>query len=150
MLCTRTGSGEDVHLKLKDKVVFVAGASRGIGFGIAEAFLEEGARVAITGRSAESLDLAKEALLERFPDASLFSYSGDMTASADLVRALDACEASLGAIDIAIANVGGGEQPTGYRFDDAQWEAVITENLTGSVRLLRDMALRLRAREPQQ
>ena len=39
-----------MDLGLKDKVVFVAGASRGIGKGIAAVFLDEGARVAVTGR----------------------------------------------------------------------------------------------------
>ena len=138
-----------VDLLLQEKVVFVAGASRGIGFGIAEAFLEEGARVTITGRDVDALQQAKEALLERFPNADLLAFSGDMTASEDIARALDATEAALGLIDVAVANVGGGEQAIGYRFDDAAWDAVITENLTGSVRLMRDMALRLRGRDPE-
>jgi 3-oxoacyl-[acyl-carrier protein] reductase len=137
-----------MDLMLQDKVVFVAGASRGIGFGIAEAFLEEGARVAITGRNADALQQAREALLERFPGAALLAFSGDMTVSAEITRALDAAEAALGPIDVTVANVGGGEQALGYRFDDAQWEAILTENLTGSVRLLREMALRLRERDP--
>jgi 3-oxoacyl-[acyl-carrier protein] reductase len=137
-----------VDLMLQDKVVFIAGASRGIGFGIAEAFLDEGARVAITGRNPDALEQAREALRERFPDAALLAYSGDMTVSVDIGRALDATEAALGPIDVTVANVGGGEQAVGYRFDDAQWEAVIVENLTGSVRLMRDMALRLRDRDP--
>jgi 3-oxoacyl-[acyl-carrier protein] reductase len=139
-----------MDLQLTDKVVFVAGASRGIGFGIAEGFLEEGARVAITGRSSASLDEAKRALLERFPDARLLAFSGDMTETRDIQRALDAAEAALGPVDVAVANVGGGEQAMGYDFDDAAWDAVIQENLTGSVRLLREMAQRLRARPADQ
>lgn len=139
-----------MDLMLDKKVVFVAGASRGIGFGIAEAFLEEGARVAITGRNPDSLGEAEAELRERFPDAGLLAYSGDMTDSAVLARALDATEAALGLIDVTVANVGGGAQAMSYRFDDAQWDAVITENLTGSVRLMRDMALRLRERPPEQ
>ena len=135
-----------MDLELTGKVVFIAGASRGIGYGIAEAFLEEGARVAITGRSAGPLEAAETALLERFPDARLLAFSGDMTRTRDIRRALDATEAALGRVDIAVANVGGGEQAVGYDFDDAAWDAVIQENLTGSVRLMREMAQRLRAR----
>jgi len=138
-----------MDLELADKVVFIAGASRGIGFGIAEGFLAEGAKVAITGRGADSLTAAEEALRERYPEGRLFAYSGDMTLTADIRRALDASEAALGPIDIAVANVGGGEQAISYKFDDAAWEAVLRENLTGSVRLLRDMAIRLRARAPE-
>lgn len=139
-----------MDLELADKVVFVAGASRGIGYGIAEGFLEEGARVAITGRTAASLADAEDSLRERFPDARLLAFSGDMTVTRDIQRALDATEAALGRVDIAVANVGGGEQAMGYNFDDAAWDAVIQENLTGSVRLLREMARRLRARPADQ
>ncbi len=135
-----------MDLQLTDKIVFVAGASRGIGYGIAEAFLAEGARVAITGRSVDALKAAEGQLLDRFPDARLLAFSGDMTVTDEIRRALDAAEASLGLIDICIANVGGGEQAMGYQFDDVAWDAVVQENLTGSVRLLREMAQRLRAR----
>jgi 3-oxoacyl-[acyl-carrier protein] reductase len=46
-----------MDLHLKDKVVFVAGASRGIGLGIVEACLREGARVAITARDAAETEI---------------------------------------------------------------------------------------------
>ena len=45
-----------MDLNLKDKVIFVAGASRGIGLGIVEACLAEGAKVAIAARGAEALE----------------------------------------------------------------------------------------------
>ena len=48
-----------MDLGLTDKIVFIAGASRGIGHGIAKSLLEEGAKVALTARGAEALDLLK-------------------------------------------------------------------------------------------
>ena len=45
-----------MDLQLKDKVIFVAGASRGIGLGIVEACLAEGAKLAMTARGAEALE----------------------------------------------------------------------------------------------
>ncbi|MFY7851458.1 MAG: SDR family NAD(P)-dependent oxidoreductase, partial [Brevundimonas sp.] len=45
-----------MDLGLKGKTIFVAGASRGIGLGIVEACLAEGAKVAITARGAEALE----------------------------------------------------------------------------------------------
>lgn len=38
-----------MDLELKDKIAFIAGSTRGIGFAIAQAFLKEGAKVVITG-----------------------------------------------------------------------------------------------------
>ena len=80
------------------------------------------------------------------PDAQLCVYSGDMTLTADLTSALERTESALGPFDIVIANVGGGDQAIGYRFDDAQWDAVIQKNLTGAVRLMREAIRCFRAR----
>jgi 3-oxoacyl-[acyl-carrier protein] reductase len=135
-----------MDLELRNKVVFVAGASRGIGFGIARAFLAEGARVAITGRNAAVLESAEVQLRDLFPHEKLCAVSGDMTSTSDLTTALGRTEDALGRIDIVIANVGGGSTAVGYRFDDAQWDATIQENLTGSVRLMREAMKRFMAR----
>jgi 3-oxoacyl-[acyl-carrier protein] reductase len=135
-----------MDLELRNKVVFVAGASRGIGFGIARAFLAEGARVAITGRNAAALESAELQLRDLFPHGKLCAISGDMTSTSDLTTALGRTEDALGRVDIVIANVGGGSTAVGYRFDDAQWDATIQENLTGSVRLMREAMKRFIAR----
>ena len=44
-----------MNLDLNDRVIFVAGASRGIGLGIVEACLADGAKVAMTARGVEAL-----------------------------------------------------------------------------------------------
>lgn len=135
-----------MDLQLHGKVVFVAGASRGIGYGIAEAFLREGAKVALTGRSPEPLAKALAALSDTYGGDRLTSFAGDMTATADLIAALDQTEESLGPIDVVIANVGGGDMPFGFKFTDDEWDATIVENLTGSVRLMREAVNRFLAR----
>ena len=136
-----------MDLGLRDKVVFVAGASRGIGYGIARAFVAEGANVAITGRSAEALHTAAQTL-GAMSGARLCAIAGDMTVTADLTKALRRTEAVLGPIDIVIANVGGGGQAVSHDFSDAQWDEVIQSNLTGSVRLMRE-ALRCFLARPE-
>ena len=47
-----------MELQLKDKVVFFAGASKGIGFAMARAFIQEGAKVALTASNAVAVVLA--------------------------------------------------------------------------------------------
>ena len=75
---------------LKDKVIFIAGASRGIGYGIAESLLGEGAKVALTARGAESLDVTKAELAKRFGKDKVWSFAGDLTQTAPIEAALAA------------------------------------------------------------
>jgi len=123
-----------MELGLKDKVVFIAGASRGIGRAMAEAFAREGARVAITGRTEDSLEEARSAL--------------SAIAGKDNVVALDRTEAKLGAIHCAVANVGIGKAPLGVDVSDDDWNADIAQNLTGSMFLARDAIKRMLKRSP--
>ncbi len=52
--------------RLREKVAVITGGNSGIGKGIAKRFLEEGAKVVILGRNAESLAQAREELAREF------------------------------------------------------------------------------------
>jgi len=58
-----------MDLKLKGKSVLVTGASKGIGKAIAEAFAEEGARVALTARSKSELESLAASIKSRGGEA---------------------------------------------------------------------------------
>ncbi|MDR3498901.1 MAG: SDR family NAD(P)-dependent oxidoreductase [Parvibaculum sp.] len=136
-----------MDLHLKGKTVFIAGASRGIGFGMAQAFAREGAKVALTARSQGPLDEALKALVaEGAKPADLITFAGDMTKSATIAAALDAAEAKLGPVHCAVANVGLGRAPLGIDVSDADWEADMAQNLYSSVYLAREALKRILAR----
>ncbi|MBI1179388.1 MAG: SDR family oxidoreductase [Alphaproteobacteria bacterium] len=139
-----------MELGLRDKVIFVAGASRGIGRAIAEAFLREGARAAITGRTAGSLEEARKAMAAIAGEDRVIAVTGDMTRSADIAGALDEAEARLGPLHCAVANVGIGRAPLGIDVSDDDWEADIAQNFTGTMFLARDALKRMLARPPEQ
>ena len=142
-----------MDLGLSGKVVFVAGASQGIGYGIAETFLAEGAKVMITARGEQKLAAAEQRLAAHAAHAEegfLARFAGDMTLSTDIRAALDATEQQLGPLDIAVANVGGGEGPPGFPFSDDDWAATIQQNLTGSIVLMREASERMLARPAEQ
>lgn len=86
-----------------DKVVVITGATRGIGFGLARAFLARGCRVVICGRTTEAVDRAV-ALLG--PSDRVVGVAADVTSRPDLQRLWDAAAGAFGRVDVWINNAG--------------------------------------------
>jgi 3-oxoacyl-[acyl-carrier protein] reductase len=126
-----------MDLGLKDKVIFVAGASRGIGLGIVEACLAEGAKVAITARGAEGLEATRAWLADKYGDDKVWAMAGDMRDTATIEKALALTETGLGPIFGAVANVGLHPCPPGAEVDDETWDAGFSQNLGSAWRLAR-------------
>ncbi len=105
---------------LSGKVAAITGGSRGIGRGIAEAFLAAGASVAINGRSQDKGDQAMAEMNQ--PDRTLF-VAGDVTRQVDVQAFIDATVARFGKIDILVNNAGGswGFAPVAQMSDEA-WQ----------------------------
>jgi 3-oxoacyl-[acyl-carrier protein] reductase len=134
-----------MDLGLSGKCVLVAGASQGIGYGMATGFLNEGANVVLTGRTQSKLDAAREELSKIAGADHVHSIAGDMTASEGIANALDAAENTFDLPDCVICNVGIGQAPPGYDVSDEDWDADIRQNLTGSMFLARDYLKRVLA-----
>lgn len=126
-----------MDLGLRDKVIFVAGASRGIGLGIVEAVLAEGAKVAITARGEGALEATRERLAAQYGGGRLWSMAGDMRDTATIEKALEDAQSALGPIFGAVANVGLHPCPLGTEVDDETWDAGFSQNLGSAWRLAR-------------
>jgi 3-oxoacyl-[acyl-carrier protein] reductase len=126
-----------MDLGLNNKAIFVAGASRGIGLGIVEACLAEGARVAITARGAEALEATRARLAGQYGEDRLWSMAGDLRDTATIEKALAGAEAALGPLHGAVANVGLHPCPPGAEVDDDAWDAGFSQNLGSAWRLAR-------------
>jgi 3-oxoacyl-[acyl-carrier protein] reductase len=94
---------------LRDKVVFLAGSSRGIGLACARAFVREGARVVI------------------------------MTQTPTIRAAVHSTLAAWGSLDVGVANVGSGKGPSGWELAREDWLAALNDNLLGSVLLAAEL-----------
>jgi 3-oxoacyl-[acyl-carrier protein] reductase len=105
-----------MDLGLQGKVALVTGGSKGIGRGIAEALVAEGAQVALTSRSGER---AQEVAAEVGARGYAFD-SSDLDAIGPL---LEAVVADLGPLDVYIANTGGPPAGDPLAFTREQWEA---------------------------
>lgn len=106
------------------RTVLITGGNRGIGRAIAEKFIADGHRVAVTARSGEG------------PKGSL-TVIADVTDGDSLTSALATVEENLGPIEVLVANAGITKDMLLMRMSDEDFESVIDTNLTGSFRLVK-------------
>jgi NAD(P)-dependent dehydrogenase (short-subunit alcohol dehydrogenase family) len=103
------------------RTVLVTGGNRGIGLAIAEAFVKQGDRVAITHRGSGA------------PEGML-GVPCDVTDSAAVDQAFATVEAEIGPVEVLVANAGITDDTLLLRMSDEQFERVLNTNLTGAFR----------------
>jgi len=94
-----------MDLGIKGRAAIVTGASRGIGRETARQFLEEGVRVMICGRNAETIEKARAELAQQ-TGGEVHAVVADMTKEADIAKLVDAAKPKFGTVDILINNAG--------------------------------------------
>ncbi len=115
--------------QLKDKVVYITGGSKGIGFGIAKFLLNAGMRVAITSRN---LEAAKEAAASLSGDASrVLALESEVSSFVSEQNAIKAVIDHFGQLDVLVANAGVGHFAAIESLTEEQWNSTIDTNLTG-------------------
>jgi 3-oxoacyl-[acyl-carrier protein] reductase len=87
-----------------DRVVLVTGGASGIGRGIVEGFLAEGARAAMTYATSQA---AAEDMVERHGSDRLFAIQADLTKEAECRRTVEEALSRFGGVDVLITNAGG-------------------------------------------
>ena len=114
---------------LEDRIAVVTGAGRGIGFGIAQAFCREGARVIIGELDMERGRDAAEQLSSRGHHAQAFSL--DVTRAESCVGLVEHVTAEHGRIDILVNNAGLIVLHRSEETPEADWRRQIDVMLTG-------------------
>lgn len=106
------------------RTVLVTGGNRGIGRAIAEEFVAQGHRVAVTVRSGEG-------------PAGTLSVIADVTDAASLDAAFETIEEKVGPVEILVANAGITRDMLLLRMTDEDFEEVLNTNLTGAFRVVK-------------
>ena len=116
----------------KDKVVFLTGASSGIGEGLALAMAARGANLGLVARRQDHLEKLAMACEAKGGKATIFPV--DVTDAEAVQAAADGMRREFGHIDILIANAGiGGNDPETRAYKPEAVKNVIDTNLMGAV-----------------
>jgi NAD(P)-dependent dehydrogenase (short-subunit alcohol dehydrogenase family) len=116
---------------MKNKVAYITGGSKGIGFGIADALMKQGVHVAITSRTQSSADQAVELLKSSNPNAKAIGIEADVRELKHQEKAVQKILSEFGQLDYVIANAGLGHYHSIEDLTETQWKETIDTNLTG-------------------
>jgi NAD(P)-dependent dehydrogenase (short-subunit alcohol dehydrogenase family) len=111
------------------KLVLITGASRGIGYATAQAFLSLGARVAVNGRTEQSV---ANAISELGCGDRLVAAPGSVATVAGCESIVRAAVGGLGGLDVLVNNAGVSIDATIEDSDEAIWDQTLDVNLKGT------------------
>jgi serine 3-dehydrogenase len=125
---------------LKDKVVFVTGASNGIGAACAHAFAEHGAKVLLCARRADRLQQVVDVIKKKY-NAAVHSFVLDVRKNADVERALNSLPDEWKNISVLVNNAGLARGLKNIQEGELQdWEEMIDTNVKGLLYVTRVVA----------
>lgn len=130
--------------QLYDKVAFITGGNKGIGYGIAEALLKEGLKVAISSRSLKDAESAAVSLMENH-GGEVLGLELDVRDYSAQEQAIQKIQDKWGRLDILIANAGIGHFAPIDTMAIEDWNAVIETNVNGVFYSMRAAAEALKA-----
>ena len=124
-----------MDLGLKGKVAMVAGASRGLGFAVAETLAREGARVSIASTDQKAISAAVEQI-QRGGGETIASVV-DVRRADQIARWAETTTSRFGGVDLLFTNSGGPPAGATLSFDDAAWQDAADLLLFSVLRMVR-------------
>ncbi|MEA2318656.1 MAG: hypothetical protein QOD44_2845 [Solirubrobacteraceae bacterium] len=134
-----------MDLGMKDAVVLITGASKGIGWETAKVLGEEGCRIAITARDKERLDASAQRLRDE-TGAEVLAEAGDMSVMEDVERVRDATIEKFGRIDVLVTCAGSSPGGLMENLTEEEWMGSLNLKFMGYVRSCRAVIPHMRER----
>ena len=114
-------------MRLSGKKAVVTGGSSGIGFAIAQAFVNEGAKVVLSGRSADALEKAVNVL-----GVNSSSVQANVQSIKEITQLFKSAVEQVGRLDIVIANAGIADAATLEAASEELFDDIIETNFKGT------------------
>ena len=118
--------------KLKDKIVFISGASSGIGKACAEAFAKAGAHLILCARSTDKVKAVAEELQNKYK-IEILSFGLDVQDKKLVNAAIDDLPEKWREIDILVNNAGILSKASIEELDEAEWDKVMNINVKSTM-----------------
>lgn len=122
-----------MDLQLEGLRALVTGSSRGIGKEIARTLLRESCEVILTGREAESLQLASVDLAEEYRYGNIGTAVCDFSSEPSVAALADSIKRNRQTLDILVCNVGDGRSVPPLTENLTEWERMIAINLRSAI-----------------
>ncbi len=116
------------------KTVVITGSTRGIGYGLAEAFLDLGCKVLVNGRSPDSVDQAIAKLGAQYDPACIHGQAGDVASLTQMEALWQTAVTRFGQVDIWINNAGlNHPYESLWKLEPEAMEKVVNANILGTM-----------------
>ena len=115
---------------LRDKVAIVTGASSGIGRGIADVFVDEGAKLVLAARNQTKLDQARDELQSNGRGFAI-AVPTDVRNEKEVIALFERTKSEFGRLDILVNNAGTGVRAPIEETTLEMWQRTLDTNLTG-------------------
>jgi NADP-dependent 3-hydroxy acid dehydrogenase YdfG len=129
-------------IELKNRVAYITGGSKGIGLAVAKSLLNQGMKVAISGRNLETVTKAATSLGH---SDNILPLSSDVTSFNDEKTAVEMILEKWGQLDLVLANAGVGHFAPIDEMTVENWNQMISTNLTGIFHTLKATVEALKA-----
>ena len=125
-----------MDLQLKNKCALITGSSKGLGYAIARLLASEGCRVAINGRTIQTLQTAAQKLAAEM-HTEVIPLVGDVMQPDIPAYLVEQTVQTFGGLDLLVTNAGGPPSGKFDSLDDSAWQKAVDQSLLSHVRLIR-------------
>jgi 3-oxoacyl-[acyl-carrier protein] reductase len=125
-----------MELQLKNKVMLIAGASKGLGYAVAHALAQDGATISISSRD-EAAIASAAARIERDTGSKVFAMAADVKSGEAIQKWIGTTVDKFGGVDGLMTNSGGPPAGLAISFDDKAWQDAAELLLFSTIRMVR-------------